>query len=108
MCRTEVGETASILGPEGFERKAECPAENRGATNRGFCEQRERGKDFERAAGDGDSNAVPFPRPLLMLEDARTLLQSGNCVQKICAILGVYPKLVSPRWVQHRVFEDYW
>jgi hypothetical protein len=37
-------------------------------------EQRRRRKDFERAAGERDSNAVPFPRPLLLLGDARTLL----------------------------------
>ena len=43
--------------------------------DRGFCEQRQRRKDFERASGERDSNAVPFPRPLLLLEDARTLLQ---------------------------------
>src|ERR1700687_1707576 len=42
--------------------------------DRGFCEQRQRRKDFERAAGERDSNAAPFPRPLLLLGDARTLL----------------------------------
>ena len=81
----------SALGyrsPEEFERKAECPAENRGATI-GVCEQRERRKDFERAAGDGDSNAVPFPRPLLLLEDARTLLQKRKlCPKNLCHLRG--------------------
>jgi hypothetical protein len=77
------------LGPEGFERKAESQAENRGATNRGFCEQRERGKDFERAAGGGDSNAVPFPRPLLLLGDAKTLLRKRKlCPKKLCHLRG--------------------
>src|SRR5215469_5351802 len=49
------------------------------------CEQRQRRKDFERAAGDGDSDAVPFPRPLLLLEDARTLLQKRKlCPNDLC------------------------
>src|SRR5215469_7579575 len=35
-------------------RKSRC-------NDRGFCEQKERQKDFEGAAGDWDSDAVPFP-----------------------------------------------
>ena len=38
---------------------------------------------WPKAAGDGDSDAVPFPRPLLLLEDARTLIQKGKlCLQR--------------------------
>src|SRR5882672_1401642 len=60
-----------------------------GCTDGVFCEQRERRKDFERAAGDGDSNAVPFPRPLLLLGDARTLLRKRKlCPKKLCHLRG--------------------
>src|SRR5215469_6072485 len=62
--------------------------------DRGFCEQRQRRKDFERAAGDGDSDAVPFPRPLLLLEDARTLLQKRKlCPKNLCHERGSPHKL---------------
>src|SRR6202007_1528054 len=53
--------------------------------DRGFCEQSEEWKYFERAAGDGDSNAVPFPRSLLLLGDAKTLLRKRKlCPKKLC------------------------
>src|SRR5882762_10299898 len=71
-----------------------------GCTDGVFCEQRERRKDFERAAGDGDSNAVPFPRPLLLLGDARTLLRKRKlCPKKLCRLRGS-PHLLGPTWVQ--------
>src|SRR5215468_11338128 len=41
----------------------------------GFWEQRERRKDFYRAAGGRDSNAVPFPRPLFLLRLTKGLLR---------------------------------
>ena len=57
--------------------------------DRGFCEQKERQKDFEGAAGDGDSDAVPIPRPLLLLEDARTLLEKRKLRPKtLCHLRG--------------------
>ena len=69
--------------------------------DRGFCEQRERGKDFEGAAGDGDSDAVPFPRPLLLLEDARTLLQKRKlCPNDLCHERGS-PQKFGPISVQN-------
>lgn len=72
----------SALGyrpPEEFEQQTEFPgqAESRSATLQ-FFENGENGKNEVRVSelmtGEGDSIAVPFPRPLLLLEDARTLL----------------------------------
>ncbi len=51
-------------------------------------------KDVFSAAGERlSSNAVPFPRPLLLLGDARTLLRRRKLCQKSCAISGVHPKV---------------
>ena len=81
------------LSPSGRIRaKSRMPGRKSRRNDRGFCEQREQRKDFERAAEDGDSNAVPFPRPLLLLEDARTLLQKRKLCPKICATKGVHPR----------------
>src|SRR4029077_10032594 len=48
----------------------------------------------------GDSNAVPFPRPLLLLGDARTLLGKWKlCPKKLCQLRG-HPKNYGPIMVQ--------
>ncbi len=72
----------SALGyrpPEEFERQTEVSgqAASRSATLQ-FFENTENSKDEVRVSelmtGEGDSIAVPFPRPHPLLEDARTLL----------------------------------
>src|SRR5215469_16495769 len=76
-------------------RKSRC-------NDRGFGEQKERQKDFEGAAGDWDSDAVPFPRPLLLLEDARTLIQKRKlCPNDLCHERGS-PQIFRPTSVQLR------
>ena len=70
---------------ERIRAQGRMPVRKSRRNDRGFCEQRQRRKDFERAARDGDSDAVPFPRPLLLLEDARTLLQKRKlCPKNLC------------------------
>src|SRR2546429_8116214 len=54
---------------------------------------------FAGSTGERDSNAAPFPRPLLLQE---SFYESGNCVQIICAILGVHPKGFRPTSVQFK------
>ncbi len=69
----------SALGyrpPEEFERQSECrsPADSRSATV-AFFENDENGENEKRVSteltGEGDSIAVPFPRPHLLLGDTR-------------------------------------
>lgn len=69
----------SALGyrsPEEFERQSECrsPADSRSATV-AFFENDENGENERRVSreltGEGDSIAVPFPRPYLLLGDTR-------------------------------------
>ena len=46
-------------------------------------------KNSKGTAGEGDSNAVPFPSPLLLLGDARTLLRKRKlCPKKLCQLRG--------------------
>jgi hypothetical protein len=61
MCRTEVGESASVLGPEGFERKAEWLAENRGATIEAFVNKENDEKISKGLLGTGTQMPSPFP-----------------------------------------------
>jgi hypothetical protein len=74
----------SALGyrsPEEFEKQSEraeraeslCATMRLGVNTDGNVENGEQASTG--LCGDGDSDAVPFPRPLLLLEDARTLLQ---------------------------------
>jgi hypothetical protein len=69
----------SALGyrsPEEFEQQIEASssAESRSATMV-FFENKENSRKIPKGLlGKGDSNAVPFPRPLLLLGDARILL----------------------------------
>jgi galactose-1-phosphate uridylyltransferase (family 1) len=58
------------------------------------------GSGICRVAGEGDSNAVPFPRPLLLLGDARTLLRKRKlCPKKLCHPRGS-PQAFGPTSVQ--------
>src|SRR5262249_4508156 len=76
---------AGLLLAGRIRAQGRMPGRKSRRNDRGFCEQRERRKDFEGAAGDGDSDAVPFPRPLLLLEDATTLLQKRKlCPEDLC------------------------
>jgi hypothetical protein len=80
---------AELLIPGRIRAQGRRPTRISWRTDAVFCEQRERRKDLERAAGDGDSNAVPFPRPLLLLGDARTLLRKRKlCPKKLCHLRG--------------------
>ena len=65
---------ASLLLTGGIRAQDRKPGRKSRRDDRGFCEQKERQKDCEGAAGDGDSDAVPFPRPLLLLGDVETAL----------------------------------
>ena len=58
----------------------------------------------ERTAGEGDSNAVPFPRPLLLLGDAKTPLRKRKlCPKKLCRLRGS-PQSLGPFGVQNSLF----
>jgi putative transposase len=67
----------SALGyrsPEEFEQRSDwLAAESRSATMEFFENNPNRKEGFYSAAGEGDSSAVPFPRPLLLLRDAKIL-----------------------------------
>jgi transposase-like protein len=64
-------------------------------------------KTLERGAGDGGSNAVPFPRPFLQLGDAKTLLRKRKlCPKKLCHLRGS-PHDFSPTSVQTGPFSGW-
>jgi putative transposase len=67
----------SALGyrsPEEFEQPSDwLAAESRSATMEFFENNPNPKEGFYSAAGEGDSSAVPFPRPLLLLRDAKIL-----------------------------------
>ena len=80
----------SALGyrsPEEFEQQIEAsgPAESRSATMVFFENKENSGKISKGLLGERDSNAVPFPRPLLLLGDARILLGKRKlCPNNLC------------------------
>src|SRR6266566_669561 len=79
----------SQLPHRGSLQQAECQAESRSATMEFFENKENNKKSSIRTAGDGDSNAVPFHRPLLLLGDARTLLRKRKlCPKKLCHLRG--------------------
>jgi hypothetical protein len=79
-----------------FEHQIEAsgPAESRSGTIVFFANKENSGKISKGLLGERDSNAIPFPRPLLLLGD--TSYESGNCVQIICAMQGVHPTSFGP------------
>jgi putative transposase len=87
----------SALGyrsPEEFEQQSELrnSAASPGATVQ-FVVNDENSENVEKAStglsGEEDSNAVLFPRPLILLGDARTLLRKRKlCPKKLCHFRG--------------------
>jgi len=92
----------SVLGyrsPEESEQQSKSSAtDSRSATMEFFENGENEKRTSTKCAGEGDSIIVPFPRPLLLLGDARTLLQNGNCAQrKLCQLRG------SPQELRHNL-----
>jgi hypothetical protein len=96
----------SALGyrsPEEFEQKTECQAELRSATME-FFENKENNKKISKGLlGTGTQMPSPFPRPLLLLGDARTLLRKRKlCPKKLCQLRGA-PQYIRYNWGPNRL-----
>ena len=47
---------------------------------------------YQECGVQGRTDVAPFPRPLNLLGDARTLLENGKCSQSFCDSLGGHLK----------------
>jgi hypothetical protein len=80
----------SALGyqsPVAFEQRcASLAVDSRSATTEFFENNVNEQRDSSELLGEGDSVAVPFPRPQPLLRDTKHRNKFGNCAQKNCAI----------------------
>ena len=78
--RPEVQSDAlGYCSPEEFERKAECQAENRGATIKVFVNNHNDKKISKGLLGTGKMQEHSY--------------KNGSCALKICATKGVHPRI---------------